>query len=203
MNLPFFASFIIFIVVIQRAIKRGNRFQREQQNDFWARERQANNVRRQSLDNLDYIQIPLDTLPMDALPDNSKVQEYLEILRSLSQLKVVNLTGWSNTDLKLEYGTANIGVLSQYDQNYTLLVSTLQRWAEALYQAGLIEETKTVLEFAISTCTDVSKSYYLLADIYTAQGEADKISGLIDTAKTLRSLSRGAIVRTLEDNYTS
>ena len=38
-------------------------------------------------------------------------------------------------DLKLEYGTANINDLSQYDQNYTLLVRTLQKWAEALAAA--------------------------------------------------------------------
>lgn len=201
MNFPFLASFIIFILVIGRAMRKHTRAQEAEKKSFWARERQANHVRRKALDNLDYIKIPLDALPLDILSQDDNVRECVTIVKELAGQPIVNLTGWSNTDLKLEYGTANLTPLSEYDQRYTLLVCTLQKWAELLYRENFIEEAKAILEFAVSTRTDVGKSYYLLADIYTAQGQTGRIPELTETAKSLRSLSRNAIVRTLQESY--
>ena len=111
---------------------------------------------------------------------------------------IVNLTGQSNTDLKLEYGTANITVLTEYDQNYTLLVSTLQQWADLLYNENHTNEVRQILEFAVSTRTDVSRTYDILSDIYIAIGQADKIADLIATAETLNSLNKEVILRHLQ-----
>lgn len=195
------ASLIIFSGVLYRAIRRSNKLQEKAEESFWGKEREANHVRRKSLDNLNYIQIPFEKLPVNVLTENETVQECLEVLHTLDTTKIVNLTGYSNTDLKLEYGTANITALSEYDQNYTLLVCTLQKWAEALQSAGYPEETKNILEFAVSTRTDISKSYYLLASLYTSSGEPQRIDDLLKTAETLRSASRNAIVRTLQESY--
>lgn len=164
---------------------------------FWEKERKANEVRRKSLDGLDYIQIPLDNLPMQLLADDPKVAECLRIVNELALQPIVNLTGVSNTDLKLEYGTANITVLSEYDQNYTLLAGTLQQWADLLYNKGYAKETRQILEFAISTRTDVCGSYDILADIYVTNGESEKISNLTETAETLNSLNKEVILRHL------
>ena len=106
-------------------------------------------------------------------PTEAISEECKEILRSLSTQKIVNLTGYTNTDLKLSYGTANITCLTEYDQNYTLLVSTLQKWAEALYRGGAKKECRQVLEYAVSIGTDVSHTYFLLADLYDEEGESD------------------------------
>lgn len=134
------------------------------------------------------------------MPEDAEVSELFETLRYLSNQKIVNLTGYTNTDLKLEYGTANITCLSEYDQNYTLLARTLQRLAEILYKSGRIKKARTVLEFAVSTDTDVSHSYYLLADIYDAEGEYDKKAALIEKAGSLRSTMKNVIVRTLQES---
>lgn len=138
---------------------------------------------------------------MDALPEDEKAREYKELLTYLSTQPIVNLTGFTNTDLKLEYGTANITPLSQYDQNYTALVRTLQQWAELLLNAALTEEAETVLAYAISIGTDVSHTYYALAKIYAGREEYDKIADLIHRAEGLRSALRNSIVRTLQESY--
>lgn len=168
---------------------------------FWEIEEKANNTRRKSLDGLDYIQIPLSRLPIDALPEDEPAADCVGMLRSLSEQKIVNLTGFTNTELKLEYGASNITALTQFDQNYTLLVCTLQKWADRLYDAGQTQEARTVLEFAVNTHTDVSKTYYMLARLYDADGETEKIKELIGIADSLRSVSRGPIVRTLRESY--
>ena len=136
MNFGFLASLITFALLISYNIKRYSKRGRNQDSDFWSREARANSVRRKSLDGLNYVRIPLESFPTHLLNEDSTVMECIEIIEALTSRKIVNLTGWSNTDLKLAYGTANITALSQYDQNFTLLVQTLQKWAEALHRAN-------------------------------------------------------------------
>ena len=207
MSLKFLASLIIFIVfvytiiIVAHTTRKQRALAEKKEQEFWDREKRANSVRKKSLDGLDYVKIPLDKLPMDALPGDEKVREYKDLLTYLSTQPVVNFTGYTNTDLKLEYGTANITPLSQYDQNYTALVRTLQQWAELLLKADLTEEAETVLSYAVSIGTDVSHTYYALAKIYADRSEYDKIADLIHQAEGLRSALRGSIVRTLQESY--
>ena len=144
MKLYILASLIILGLVIRRASKKQKKEKETENRAFWEREHLANTVRRKSLDGLNYIKIPLESLPVEVMPEDTTVQECLHTLYSLANQSIVNLTGYSNTDLKLEYGTANLSLLSEYDQNYTLLVQTLQQWADVLYQGGYPAEARTV-----------------------------------------------------------
>lgn len=199
MKMPFFASFIIFLIWLSYEISKSRRIGEKAQDAYWEKEAAANNTRRKSLDHLDYISIPFDSLPMEVMKEDEKVMEFHRILHDLADAPIVNFTGFSNTDLKLEYGAPNIDLLMRYDQSYTTLVRTLQQWAENLYQAGYITEAKQILEFSLSTDTDVSGSYRLLADIYSKEGNTDKIRELKDRAQHLKSASRHIIVRILQE----
>lgn len=222
MKTLFLSSLISFCLLIFLLNKRHSKMEKSMKDAFWKREEEANHTRRKSLDNLPYITIPLEELPLachitgdtadirntddaadirntgDAAANEAISEECKEILRSLSTQKIVNLTGYTNTDLKLSYGTANITCLTEYDQNYTLLVSTLQKWAEALYRGGAKKECRQVLEYAVSVGTDVSHTYFLLADLYDEEGESDLKCSLIEKASGLSSLSSKVIVRTLQ-----
>lgn len=200
MLLYILASLIILCAIIAYENKKHGKQEEDLEKAFWERERMANSVRKKPLDDLAYITIPFKSLPFDCMTEDSKVMECHEQLRTLGELKIVNFTGISNTDLKLQYGTANITVLSEYDQNFTILVRTLQTWAKILYDNDYVQQARQVLEFAISAGSDVSKSYYLLAQIYQNSGEADKIESLIDSAKKLNSALSATIVRTLQES---
>ena len=130
-------------MVVRHNIKRGERLKSTDDKSFWERERQANSVRRKSLDDLNYITIPLDRFPTHIMEDNPQVAECRSLLQTLSEQPIVNFTGYTNTDLKLEYGTSNITRLTEYDQNYTLLVRTLQQWADILCNAGFLMRQKS------------------------------------------------------------
>lgn len=192
------ASVILFGALIAYENKKHTKQSKKQEQSFWERENMANSVRRKPLDDLDYISVPLEDLSMDALPDLEEAAECRRILENLSGQKIVNFTGITNTDLKLRYGAPNIDLLTGYDQNYTSLVCTLQKWAVLLYDNNLVDEAQKVLEFAVSTRTDVSRSYYLLADIYLQKNQPEKIDTLIETADTLNSALKSTIVRTLQ-----
>ncbi len=197
MKFPILASLIVFILVLSRAIRRNRQTEEEIEQQFWEREKKANSVRKKSLDHLDYIQIPIENLPLSVPLEDAEALDCVRLLRELSDQKIVNLTGYSNTDLKLEYGTANITPLSEYDQNYTLLVRTLQRYADILLQNSYDDEARQILEFALGTHTDISRTYYQLAELYVKSGKPEKISELIHVAEALNSSNRNTILRKL------
>ena len=185
-------------------MRRVSRKTEQREADFWERERAANSVRKKSLDNLDYIHIPTELLPFGTSGDNSILQSAEDEVLALKDEKIVNFTGLTNTDLKLEYGTANITVLSQYDQNYTSLVIALQKWGQELYNQGRFEDAAKVLEFSVKTRSDITATYRLLIDMYKSKLELSeseisrKLDGLLPIAKELNALSRNQIVNLIE-----
>lgn len=201
MNFIIFASFIIFTSTLSLVIRRHSRSDENTQRQFWERERLANQVRRKPLDNLDYVHIPLDTLPVTVMADDITVRDCLDTLSVLAGEKIVNFAGLTNTDLKLAYGTANITALSQYDQNFTLLAQTLQKWAETLHCAGYTDEARQILEYAVSIHSDAGTSYRLLASLYDQDGAREKVAALYDAALALTSPSGKIIARTLREAY--
>ena len=199
MNFILNASALIFAAVVFLYLLKNKKNESSAQDDFWAREQAANSTRRKPLDDLDYIRLPIEEFPMTLLQDVPKIEDYKQIIHSLNNLPIVNFTGITNTELKLRYGAPNIDLLTSYDQNYTLLVRTLQQWAQALYDTGYIDEARHMLEFSVSTGTDVSATYRLLCQIYKEQGTPEKIESLYPTAEALNSAMQKTIVRILQE----
>lgn len=201
MNLFLFSSFTIFCIIFSIALHRTKRIEQNFDQDFWEREQKANFTRKKSLDSLNYITIPEEILQMKPDCMTSEIENCLRDLNDLSAFKIVNFTGYTNTDLKLEYGTANINILSNYDFHYTSLVTLLQKLAELLHDVLEDALAIKVLEFAVSTGTDISKSYYLLAQLYQEAGMSEKIEKLIAQAQNIRSILKDTIVENLRATY--
>ena len=206
MKFPFLASFILLCIICNLGMRRVSRKAEEKEEAFWEKERRSNSVRKKSLDNLEYVHIPVDLLPFGTAGDSSALQSAEDELLALKDEKIVNFTGITNTDLKLEYGTANITVLTQYDQNYTAMVIALQKWGQELYNQCRYEDAMQVLEFAMRTRTDISGTSRLLVDIYKTKlgyNEAkiqEKLEAMLPIAKDLNSLSRQQIVALINSN---
>ncbi len=200
MNLILFASTLALVAAIAIASAKNQKAADSLQREYWQRERAANNTRRKPLDDLAYIKLPMDIFPMELLTDIPKVEDYRQIILTLKDLPIVNFTGLTNTDLKLRYGAPNINLLTSYDQNYTLLVRTLQQWAQLLYDNGYISQACQLLEFAVSTGTDVSATYRLLCKIYQEQNTPEKIKTLYPVAESLNSAMKGTIDRILQES---
>ena len=199
MFMPVLASCFILIIAIAVAGKKGEAGMREKLEKFQERERAANEVRRQPLDDLDYLVIPEDFFDYPADEASGDATEARRILTVLRSEKIVNLTGITNTDLKLRYGVANLPELMRFDQNYTSLVRALQMYAEYLAGTGHEAEAVKLLEYAVRSRSDVSASYKLLGELYVKTGRSSDIDGLITAAKELSSPMSASIVRKLED----
>ena len=127
----------------------------------------------------------------------------LSILEGLRDQKIANLTGYSNTDLKLKYGAPRIARLMLWDQNYTVLARTLQKWGKRLLDLGYKEEAIRVLEFALSTRTDILGTYQVLLKHYQENGNEEGIAALKETASGLESLRRDQILALLGEKGTA
>ncbi len=198
MNFLIIASFPIICILFSYALHSTKRKEQDVDREFWDREQRANFTRKKPLDDLNFITIPDDLLTMEPELTDEEIIGCLKDLNDLSSSKIVNLTGYTNTDLKLAYGTANITILSEYDFHYTKLVTLLQKLAELLHENLEDELAIRVLEFAVSTGTDVSKSYYLLAELYQQMNTPEKIDLLITRAQGINSLMKNTIVQNLQ-----
>ncbi|MCR4595245.1 MAG: hypothetical protein K5673_00540 [Lachnospiraceae bacterium] len=197
MNLIVLATALIVSLIVFWATRGTQDKYAQAEADFWEKERAANSVRRKPLDDLDYLTIPMDELPVSLHTDNDTIASCIDTIGELSKSPVVNLTGISNTDLKLKYGAPNITLLTLYDQRYTLLASTLQKWANELISLNETDAACTVLEYAVSTGTDVSGTYKSLASIYDSRGDKDSIRKLIPMAESLNTPLKDSIISSL------
>lgn len=189
---------LIFVLWLNYEIRKNSRLSKKNMEEFWKKEAKANQTRKADISNLDYIKVPIDKLPLADTPDQT-INSYRDTILSLSGKKVLNLTGFSNTELKLKYGASNINLLSEYDNNYTMLVAILQKWGERLYSQGYKREALSVLETAVECKTDVPKTYELLADIYIEQGSPNKINLLMDALSKTHVRNKESLLLNLEN----
>jgi hypothetical protein len=174
---------MIFVLWLNYEIGKNNRLSNKGRDKFWKMESQANKTRKVDISNLDYISIPYEKLPMEDNPDQT-INSYRDTILSHSDKKILNLSGFSNTDLKLKYGAPNINLLFEYDNNYTILVALLHKWGERLYMQGYQQEALAVMEAALDCDTEVHKTFELLAKIYIEQSSPDKLKLLKDRLST-------------------
>lgn len=196
--------FIIILLVIQLYLKKNTNSVKEKLGKFMEKERESNSVRKKDISSLEYINIP-DTLPYlntprESLNDsNPEIAKYINKINSLKDSKILNLTGISNTDLKMQYGPANLATLSEYDDNYTELVRTIAELAHKLIEINEPDNARPWLEYSISINTDIKSCYTDLADIYILAGRPEKVRDLISKARHLNSINKPVII----DNLTS
>ncbi len=190
---------LIFIVVVSYKRFKANRQNQDAENRFWKRENDANNTRKQDISGLGYIGFSGVSLPF-ALFDDDLLKECEAQILALKDKKILNLTGLSNTDLKMMYGPANLPFLTQCDQNFTLLARTLNTWGKRLHELSYDQEAICVLAFAASIGSDIKASWTLLAELYAASGNIAEIQNLKTSAASLNSLMREPILAMLDSH---
>lgn len=197
MALSLLGLFIIAFAVVSYFRKRHDKYQQETDERFWERELAANHVRRQDISNLPYISIPFEDFSIGAFSDE-KITELETALKDFSDKKILNLSGQTNTDLKMQYGPANLAALTEYDQNFTDLLHTLSDYSNRLLELEHNDAAVSVLEFCVDIGSDVSTHYTTLANCYKKSNKTDKLSDLRTKAASLDSLMKSSILQKLD-----
>ena len=158
---------------------------------------EANHVRKKDISGLPYINIPFEDFSIGAFPDE-KIIELETTLESFRGKKILNLTGQTNTDLKMQYGPANLAALTEYDQNFTDLLHILSNYSSRLLELEHRDAAVSVLEFCVDIGSDVSTHYTTLAKCYQDAGQTDKINILREKVSALDSLMKASILQKLD-----
>ncbi len=202
-GLLFTPLLIVFIIWLHYEIKKSSTLMQESSDEFWNREAKANITRKQPINDLEYINVNTTLLDELSRVSDDDVSAYAETLRELSTAKIVNLTGYTNTDLKLKYGAANLTALSEYDANFIKLVNTVYRLGSKLRNLGEESLAREIFEYGISVGSDVSGNFIELGNIYKDLGETDKLDSLIITASSLTTLNKQHIMDSLASLHSS
>ncbi len=198
-----FICFLIFLLWFRQKNRQNSAEAENADTQFWNREQESNFIRKKDITNLPLIQVPLEQLPFGA-SESDAVLDIEQAVRKDAEKKMINLSDKSNTDLKMEYGTANLEILSAYDANATVFLRHINRWGTLLFEEGDFDNAKTVLEYGISIGTDISANYINLAKIYASEGNISGIQRLLDSAGALNTLMKNSIIselRTIMSSY--
>ena len=197
MALSFLGLMVAIFCLVSFFRKRHDRFQEETDERFWERESEANLVRRKDISGLSYINIPFEDFSIGVFSDE-KLSEAEQHLSTFAGKKILNLTGLTNTDLKMQYGPANLPTLMECDQNFTEMLLALTDYSNCLIELNHMDEAIPVLEFCIRVGSDVSSHYTILGNYYKAGGQTAKLEELRDKASALNSLTKASLLQKLD-----
>lgn len=193
--------FIIILIVIQLYLKKSTRSGSERSKKYWEREQKANSTRKQDISSLNYIKWD-DALPAidnnltlaDILNNSPEALKAYNNIQTLKTEPMLNLSEYSNTDLKLKYGVANLDTLTQYEDNYTSFIKSLSELGHILIKHKDISDATAFLEYAVKIGSDIRLTYTDLYALYSEAGNASKIRQLRQYASLIKSVNKDLIV---------
>lgn len=191
-----FGCTLILIILIRHETKKHAGNTKQTMDDFFQKELEANTTRKKDISGLPYLTVCIDALPdLSGIADPEKeIAAAVKALQSLCGKQMLNLSGISNTDLKLMYGAANFPFLSECDATFTLFTRELQHLGCALHEAGADREAAETLQYAVNLGSDSISTYRLLASLYQSLGDTDALTALHAVAATLPDETRQSVL---------
>ena len=182
-------------------MKKSSKEAQKREDAFWAREQEANFAPKKDISGLPLLHFDEDVIPLPPegmFNEDDDISNYIRELKKLLREPMIDLSEYTNTDLKLAYGVANFTILSSYDDNYNsflLLMTNLARGYERREQHELsVRAYRSALSCGSIKLTD----YTGLAEVYLAMDAPEKVSELIDEVEASENPRKGGIVDALK-----
>ena len=199
-NLPFpslFVCFLIFIAWMHYEKRKASREEKRRSDAFWQQEEKANHSRNKDISGLPFFHPDTDKIPLIQTSDENIIYYQKQVLSS-ADLPMMNLSQYTNTDLKLAYGVGNFKTLSDYDENFNVFLMNLSNLAKAYREADFLTEAASVYRLCLDYGSDKSTDYRALGSTYSALKETGKLLSLIDEVKQSDLPRRDALTESLE-----
>ena len=197
----FFILFLTFLFIWSHNLRKRQKTHEAEKAAFWSKEEQSLAVRKKEIPAELYFHPDISRLNFPALEldpvATEKYQTLEKQIRNSVSLPMLSLSGMSNTDLRLNFGTANQPVITQAEENYEAFLNFLHEYAVLMNEHGRPEEAIAALEEAVRLKSDISQHYFLLADLYRAKADAASLQTLTALAKDMTSTSKQKILNYL------
>ena len=195
----FFICTLIFVAWLWYERNKHNRLQEKQTDAFWQREEEANHTRNKDISNLPYLHMEMDEIPGKDNSD-SEIATLWNELDELAKQPMLNLSSYTNTDLKLAYGVGNFARLSGYDDNYNKFLVKQSILARRFSDIQENETAISCYRLALSYGSKKLKDYTSLGELYIKTDQPEKLSALITELSKDETIPRKeAILRNLKE----
>ena len=174
----YFICFLIFCAWRFYEQRKSEKIEKKASDEFWAREQEANNTRKKDISHLPLLQVEESQIPVATTTDES-VLTYIHQISEIIKSPMIDLSEYSNTDLKLAYGVANFKTLSEYDENYSTFLLTLSELARAYTNAHFLSQARDCYKLALYYGSEKQSDYTELAQVYQKMNTPQEISLLI------------------------
>ncbi len=175
--LIYLVCFCIFCAWLFYEQRKSQRQQKKASDDFWARETLANSTRKKDISDLPLVRVEEKEIPFVETQEESIIN-YIGQLRQIIQEPMLDLSDYSNTDLKLAYGVANFKTLSEYDENFNTFLVTLTNLARSFERNGYHEQAKDTYLMALRHGSRRAGDYEELAKIWLELGRREEVTAL-------------------------
>lgn len=193
----YFFCFVIFCAWRFYKQRKSERLEKKTSDAFWEREAKANHTRKKDISHLPLLNVQEAEIPITNSNDEV-ILYYIDQLRQIIKTPMIDLSEYSNTDLKLAYGVANFKTLSEYDENYNTFLVTLSNLGRSYAQANLNETAKSCYEMALSYGSKQLSDYTELANIYLKLDTPERINDLIAQLEDGVHPRKSTIIATLQ-----
>ncbi|MCR5798183.1 MAG: hypothetical protein K6G63_09750 [Eubacterium sp.] len=145
-NIPVPIFLIIFAIagawiLYQRT--KSDKLERRETERFWDREEQANHTRSKDISDLPLLKVNSSEIPLPQTED-ANINHYQALVMKLIDRPMLDLSKYTNTDLKLSYGVGNFKTLCDFDENFFSFTKSLKNLAKAYRTADMPKEAETV-----------------------------------------------------------
>lgn len=193
----YFICFLIFCAWLFYEQRKAARKDKKLSDEFWAREAEANRTRKKDISHLPLLHVKEEELPIGDSSDES-VLYYIDHLRHMIKTPMIDLSDYSNTDLKLAYGVANFKTLSEYDEHYSTFLLTLSNLGRAYARAEQFDLAKETYLLALHYGSKKLSDYTDLAHVYLKLDEPQNITALIEELDSSCHPRKASIIENLQ-----
>lgn len=190
--------FLIFIVWLFYEQRKSENQDKKNSEDFWAREAEANRTRKKDISQLPLLHVQESEIPL-AETENESILYYIGHIRNLIKTPMIDLSEFSNTDLKLAYGVGNFKQLSEYDENFNHFLLALSNLALSYTEAGFLSEAQDTYRLAFYYGSQKVSDYTGLADVYLRMEQPERITALIQEVENGAHPRKESVIQALQE----
>ena len=190
--------FFIFLAWLFYEQRKAKRIEEKMSKEFWAREAEANQTRKKDISQLPLVKVAESELPLISTSDEA-VLYYIGQLREIIKEPMIDLSEYTNTDLKLAYGVGNFKTLSDYDEKFNSFLVNLTNLARSYAGAEYYKEAKDTYQMALRYGSKKVNDYTELANIYLKMDQPEQITKLIADVKEGDHPRKESIIESLRN----
>lgn len=176
--------------------------EQEATQDFWAREEEANRTRKKDISHLPLLSVKESEIPTVATSEDT-ITYYIGQIQNIIKEPMLDLSEYSNTDLKLAYGVGNFKTLSDYDENFNSFLMNLSNLARAYAKSGFYEQARDTYLLALRYGSLKVSDYSELAQVYLDMDQPENITKIITEVEDGSHPRKNTIVDSLREVLTA